>query len=374
MITLLAASMMAAVQGDGTSILYRPGVPLSEQSISVKSWGGGICTETDDTAYEGSKSIRVTTKNFYQGGTLLFGKKIDLSASFSDKYNLLRLTYKSLDSATGSGPMGGPSGGGKGGGKGGGVGDGEEAPMGQGDDGDYGQGSDAPFGGQQTGGFGIPGGQGGRGGQGGQGGRGGPPGGLGGPGGFGGPGGAATAASTLKSIRIIVTTTDGKRSEAILPAATSSSNDRGWKQASVPLQAIRGLQDTNKVVQSISFAGDVSTAFYIGDVRVLNDKTPIRGEPTFRTLQTERNATNIYSANGFGGSSVLKYTWDFDDADGIQVDAEGQSVRYKYRIASDDQTNPSSVRKDGVFIVTLTISDAYGLKEPYSTQIKVKVR
>jgi len=315
--------------------LYRPGVPLTEQSITVKSWGGGICTETDDTAYEGTKSVRVTTRNFYQGGTFLFGKNVDLASSFNDKNNLLRITYKPLDSATGST---------------GGVGGGVRPPSGGGGDGGGALG-------------------------GGQGGRGGgniPSGGSGGPG-LGG-GGASGAASTLKSIRMIITTTDGMRSEAILPAATSSSNDRGWKQAGIPLQAIRGFNSTNKIIKSIGFAGDVSTAFYIGDMRVLNDKTPVRGEPNFRTLQTFKNAENVFSATGFGGSSVLKYTWDFDDADGIQVDAEGQAVRYKYRIASDDAANPGSIRKDGVFIVTLTISDAYGLKEPYSTQIKVKVR
>jgi hypothetical protein len=332
--------MMAAAQGDGTTILYRPGVPLTEQSITVKSWGGGICTETDDTAYEGAKSVRITTRNFYQGGTFMFGKNVDLATSFVDKNNLLRVTFKSLDSATGSSGFGGgagrpPSGpGGLGGGGGGG--------------GAAGAGSDG-------------------GGAGGQGPKG-------GPGGGSGMGGGSSAPQTLKSIRLIITTTDGKRSEAILPAATSSSNDRGWKQAGIPLQAIRGFNSTNKIIKSIGFAGDVSTAFYIGDMRVLNDKTPVRGEPNFRTLQTFKNAENVFSATGFGGSSVLKYTWDFDDADGIQVDAEGQAVRYKYRIASDDAANPGSIRKDGVFIVTLTISDAYGLKEPYSTQIKVKVR
>jgi hypothetical protein len=367
-ITLLAASMMAAAQGDGTTILYRPGVPLAEQSISVKSWGGGICTETDDTAYEGNKSVRVTTKNFYQGGTMSFGKNVDLATSFDDKNNLLRVTYKSLDAATGSGAGAGPGAAGPGKGPGfGGAGGGLGAAGG---------GRGGPGGGQGAGG--------GRG-------AGGAPSGLGAPGGGnkggggqsagadagaggGMMGGGAAAGSTLKSIRLIITTTDGKRSEAILQAATSSSNDRGWKQAGIPLQAIKGFQNTNKIVKSVSFAGDVSTAFYVGDIRVINDKTPVRGEPTFRTLQTEKNVTNVYSAIGFGGSSVLKYTWDFDDADGIQVDAEGQSVRYKYRIASDDPANPGSVRKDGVFVVTLTISDAYGLKEPYSTQLKVKVR
>lgn len=349
MITLLAASMMAAAQGDGTTILYRPGVPLSEQSISVKSWGGGICTETDDTAYEGSKSIRIATKNLYQGGTMMFGKNFDLTASFGDKNNLLRLTYKPLDSVVSSG---GPGAGGVGA-PGAGVAGG---PPGGGIPGAFGQG-----GGGSRGGAKDPGGDGGGGGR------------LGGPGAFGG-GGGSSAPATLKTIRLIITTTDGKKSEALLPAATSSSNDRGWRQAGVPLQAIKGFERTNKIVKDVSFAGDVSTAFYIGDIRVLNDKTPIRGEPTFRTLQTAKNAVNTFSAIGFGGSSVLKYSWDFDDADGIQVDAEGQTVKYKYRVASDDQTNPGSVRKDGVFIVTLTISDAYGLKEPYSTQIKVKVR
>ena len=168
--------MMAAAQGDGTTILYRPGVPLSEQSISVKSWGGGICTETDDTAYEGTKSIRVTTKNFYQGGTMLFGKNVDLAASFGDKNNLLRITYKSLDAATGSGPSGGPGGGGKPGpggkgGPGGGDGESDESPF-AGNDEEFE--AESPFVDplQGTGGIGIPGGQ--------QGGRGGAPGGLGG--------------------------------------------------------------------------------------------------------------------------------------------------------------------------------------------------
>lgn len=351
MITLLAASMMAAAQGDGTTILYRPGVPLTEQSISIKPWGGGICTETDDTAYEGTKSVRITTRNFYQGGTFTFGKNVDLATSFVDKNNLLRITYKSLDAATGSAGGGAGAVGGAGAGAAGGR-------PGSGGPGGLGGGPGAAGGGR--GGPGAAGGP-----------SGGPSGGQGGPSGGVGSGGTVTP---LKSIRMIITTTDGKRSEAILPAATSSSNDRGWKQAGIPLQSIRGFDSTNKIIKSIGFAGDVSTAFYIGDMRVLSDKTPIRGEPNFRTLQTFKNAENIYSATGYGGSSVLKYTWDFDDADGIQVDAEGQAVRYKYRIASDDASNPGSVRKDGVFIVTLTISDAYGLKEPYSTQIKVKVR
>lgn len=335
---------MAAAQGDGAVVLYRAGLELKDQSISLKSWGSGIITETDDTAYEGTKSVRVTTKNHYQGGSMIFGNAANLAAASADKSNLLRITFKTLDSATGS--AGGPAGAGGGRGKPG------------------------------PGGAGQGGGEGAAGGIGGVGGRGAPQG-FGGPAGFGTPGGGgaqggASSASALSSMRVIVTTTDGLKSEAIL-SVSSAGTDRGWKQSSIPLSAIKGFDRTNKVVKQISFAGDTSTAFYVGELRVVSDKTPIRGEPNVRTMMTNIGIPVVFSATGSGGSSALKYSWDFDDADGIQIDAEGQSVRHKFRQASMDQRNPSASRKNGEFIVTLTISDAYGVKEPYSTQIKVKV-
>ena len=174
-------------------------------------------------------------------------------------------------------------------------------------------------------------------------------------------------------MRIIINTTDGMKSEAFVPAATTVSVDRGWKQAGIPLQAIKGFDKTNKIVKTISFSGDVSTAFYLGDIRVVNDRTPIKAETSFKTALIGINNELTFSATGYGGSSVLKYTWDFDDADGIQADAEGQVVKYRFRTASNDQKNPATLRPNGEFTVTLTVSDTYGLKDPYVTTIKVKV-
>ncbi len=344
--------------------LYRPGVSLKDQSISLKSWGSGICSETEEDAFEGTSSIRVTTKNLFQGGILVWEKPVDLAGAFPDKANLLRITYKSLDSAVksgggvGPGGPGGPSGaGGKGG-----LGDGGESA-----DQDSGQ-DNSPFGGEGSAQGGSPPG-GGRPGQGG-----GPGAGRPGQGGLPGQGGGTSAAtSTLKTMRIIIGTTDGKKSEALVPATTTIAINRGWKQAGVPLQAIKGFDKTNKIIKNISFSGDVSTAFYLGDIRVINDRTPIRAEPTFRTALININNTVTFSASGTGGSSVLKYSWDFDDADGIQSDAEGQNVKYRFRTASNDLRNPSSMRPNGEFTITLTVSDAYGLKDPYVTTIKVKV-
>jgi PKD repeat protein len=70
--------------------------------------------------------------------------------------------------------------------------------------------------------------------------------------------------------------------------------------------------------------------------------------------------TVTFTATGDGGSSILKYSWDFDSADGIQTDAEGRSVQRRFRKAGD-------------FVITLTISDYYGLKAPYTATVKVKV-
>jgi len=170
----------------------------------------------------------------------------------------------------------------------------------------------------------------------------------------------ASAPQKLQSIRVIVTTTDGKKSEAYIPVSTSGGGDKGWKTAAIPLQAISGFDRTNKDVKEIAFAGDVTTTFYIGDLRVVNDTTPITGEPSVRELNLALGDYMNFSANGYGGSSILKYSWDFDDKDGIQEDVVGQNIKRQFR-------------KPGTFTITLTISDEFGLKKPYTTTIIAKV-
>ncbi|RYG27897.1 PKD domain-containing protein, partial [bacterium] len=108
---------------------------------------------------------------------------------------------------------------------------------------------------------------------------------------------------------------------------------------------------------------------YVGEVKVVNDATPIRGEISARLRNGSVRKQGLNLANGdevdfvgsgMGGSSVLKYTWDFNEADGIDADAEGQVVKRKFR-------------KAGTYTVTLTVSDYFGLKEPYKTTLKVTV-
>ena len=337
--TILLASLLSLTgTHQGGDTLYRPGISLKDQSISLRSWGSGICSETEEDAFEGSTSVRVTTRNLFQGGILTWERPVDLAGSFNDKANLLRITFKSLDGTVNS--TGGGSGAGKGASGGGPTSAGGAGAGGGGSLGGFDSGGDTGKGGQNKGGGGAP---------------------------------STVTLSTLKMMRIITATTDGKKSEAYIPASTTVSVDRGWKQAGIPLQAIKGFDKTNKIVKNISFSGDVSTAFYLGDIRVINDRTPIRAETTFKTAVCALNDSLTFSARGYGGSSVLKYSWDFDDADGIQADAEGATVKFRFRTSSNDLKNPSTMRPNGEFTITLTVSDTYGLKEPYVTTIKVKV-
>jgi hypothetical protein len=304
----LAAGMALTALGQGAT-LYAPVRSIKDQGISVRGWGSGTISETDELAYEGAYSIRVSTKNFFQGGILDFANPVDLSQAYSDKNNLLRLLIRVADENL---TLGGGGGGGR-----------------------PGPGGDV----------GAPGGL------------------VGGPGGVTGgtpSQGGGTPNTALKNVRLILTTSDGKKSEVYVPVSTSGSGDRGWRSVAVPLQAVAGLGQSNKMVKEIAVSGDAVSTFYLGDLRTINDSTPITGDINYRNMNLALGDEVTLVGRGFGGSSILTYTWDFNDKDGIQVDAEGQAVKRRFR-------------KPGDYTITLTISDHFGLKPPYRTTAKVRV-
>ena len=328
LVLLAVGALAVSAWSQSSGVFYAAGRSIADQNIKLSGWGSGTIVEADEMAYQGVNSLRVTTRNFFQGGIMTLGNPIDLNSSFPVKSNLLRLTFRVVDSNTklgggdGSGAGKGPADGGAGG-----VGQmgGASGPISGGTRGGPGQ-----AGGAADGGVGAA------------------------------PSGAsATSDATLKNVRLIFTTTDGLRSEVYVPIATGKSSS-DWRSAAVPLQAITGFERTNKTIQSVAISGDATTTFYVGDMRVINDTTPITGDANVRDLNLALGDEVDLYAVGAGGASVLRYTWDFDDKDGIQVDAEGQAVRRKFR-------------KPGKFVITVTISDKYGLKNPYTTKINVTV-
>ncbi|HZH98594.1 MAG TPA: hypothetical protein VEX38_06455, partial [Fimbriimonadaceae bacterium] len=202
---ILASALGVSAFAQSGTALYMPTRNLQDQALSLKGWGSGTISQTDEVAVEGVYSLRVSTRNFFQGGFMAFGSPKDLSGSFGDKDNLLQVTYRLAD---GSVQLGGSGGGG--GRTGGGMGtpgaDSGELPSGGG--------------GRQGG---RPGGQPGH-----------PPGGQ-----------TATTDAQLQTLRLIITTTDGKKSEAYINLRPGGGD---WKKVSIPLQAINGFDKTNKTV------------------------------------------------------------------------------------------------------------------------------
>ena len=172
-------------------------------------------------------------------------------------------------------------------------------------------------------------------------------------------GGGSGTASKLKSIRILIHTTDGKFSEAYLPVV--ATEDGKFRMIAIPLQSITGLDKTNKQIDQIGLSGDATATFYVGELRVINDSTPITGDIQQQNMNLGLGQEVTFSATGFGGASVLKYSWDFGTSGGgLQEDAVGQAILRKFR-------------KAGKYKITLTISDEYGLKAPRTTSIEVVV-
>ncbi len=317
--TLTTLSLAALASMAFSQVIYTPTAALGDQRITLAPWGSGTIAETNEMAVEGTSSIRVSSRNFFQGGIMHFGNPVDLASASANTANMFVITVQAQSAST---TLGGGGGGGGlvGAGGGGGLAAGGGGLSGGG-------GGLSQGGGQQGGGTSQQ---------------------------------QAIIDATLTKVRCVVTTTDGKKSEVYIDLTSALGNAQGWKSVGVPLAGITGFDRTNKVVKSIAFSGDTIGTFYVGQIKIVNDTTPLYVEPNVREANLALGDELTLVAMGNGGSSQLRYTWDFDDKNGVDVDAEGQTIKRKFR-------------KDGTYTITVTVHDRFGLKKPYSTTLKVIV-
>ena len=315
--TLGAAALLLMTSTAWGQFLYTSTRGAQDQGINLTGWGSGTVAESDEVAYEGVNSIRISTRNFFQGGLIQFRNAVNVGDKFNDKAQLLLFTINIPGAGT---TMGG--GGGNAPGRGGAM---------------AGGGGGALAGGSAAGdeGFGSP-----------------------------GRGGAAGAAAgqekPVTRLRVVVTTSDGKRSEGFLDVTTSVKDQRGSFKAGLPLQGISGLDKTNKQITGIAISADATTTMYVGAVEVTTDTSPIFVEPTIKEYNVGSGQEASFSAIGFAGATPVRFVWDFNAADGIQEEAEGSTVRRRFRAP-------------GTYTVTVTGVDVFGLKKPFSATIRVTV-
>ncbi len=303
MLTFVAISALAmAGAQDSVSLSLYGGQPADQAGISLSPWGGGGIEESGSQSIAGSHSLLVRTATFFQGGTVKFASPVPVAQYASNPENLL------LVSAFVVGGSGVPAAGGGGDRAGGAMAGG------------------GAMGGGAMGGATQP----------------------------------APRAKSMENLRLIIRTSDGKSAEAYYPLATATGVTDRWRRVGIPLSKIQGFAGTNKEITSISVAGDAPAAFYLGEVRVVTDQTPIQAELSSREMNLGRGQEVTLWAIAQAGFTVVEYSWDFDARDGLQDENTSQVVMHRFRVP-------------GEYTVTCTVRDKFGIKPPWSGTIQVTV-
>ncbi|GBC91621.1 hypothetical protein HRbin15_00075 [bacterium HR15] len=320
---MLSATWVAGVYAD--TYLYR-GLPLNEAGITLRPWGSGTIEESTETVFVGSRSLKLTTRGYFAGGWLEFQSPVDLRSDLNTPDKVLRFTLRFPGTATvaAGGASTGPRGGGLG----------------------------APPRGPRGGGFGE----------------------FGAPGAP--PGGGTTTTTTTQptaqELRIVLETSDGKRTDFILPLQGVRPDESGWQSVSMPLSAIPSLKQTNGQIARVGVFSDATATFYLGEIRTLSEQTPLQGYiyvvNSYGFSFNSRNESKIVIAANdeltfYGisesGTVPVVFRWSFG-GDPNLIDAEGNAIRRRFP-------------KKGTFTVILTIADPYGARKPATAQIEVQV-
>jgi hypothetical protein len=314
-------------------------------NLALNSWGSGNMESTKEAVLEGNVGLKVTTHVMYQGGRLDLRNPIDLTPALTNSKAYLRIMVRFIGGHSSSG-------GGFGGGRfgsGGNSGDGPGRPPGSG-----GSGSSGGFSGAPGGGFS------------------GAPGGFGGAPGFGGGGGSSDGSVPFKNMRFLMTMVDGTQVELVRPVELPPMDDQNaWVPMTVPFATIakklgsKVPSGDGAKLKSLAFFGDKFGQFYIGEINVVGDETEISIASLDDQIFFAQQPT-IFVGNAEGGSSSLKYSWDFDASDGIQEDATGRVVQYTF---------PRSGAEGGQrkYTITLTVKDVDGLKKEARTTLEADV-
>jgi hypothetical protein len=167
-------------------------------------------------------------------------------------------------------------------------------------------------------------------------------------------------------------TSDGKQSSSIASVNDSVKNDQGWTALSIPLVGFGALKNTSGQVTEVLVFGDAPATMYIGDIRTVQDQTPITiDEMPQRTVAV--NDIETFIAGAEAGSTPLKYEWtiaklDMNGKSDVQPGPDG-----KYPVDAEGRTLKYQFRRSGDYEVILTVSDAYGIKAPKVFKHKVAV-
>jgi hypothetical protein len=144
-----------------------------------------------------------------------------------------------------------------------------------------------------------------------------------------------------------------------VPVGLMPKDERGWVPVTASLTELKGPQGATQV-RAVGLFADESEVFYLGRIRLLEDKRPVEAAINAEPLFVSPNALITFSVSLRGGAVDPIISWDFDKSDGIQQQAFGQEVKYLYK-------------KPGDYLVTCTITDKAKVRPPVTATVGIKV-
>jgi len=164
----------------------------------------------------------------------------------------------------------------------------------------------------------------------------------------------------VSRVRLVLRFVTGPMVECQVDISGLEVGEDGWMPISFPLSALKGKKERSDYrVRRLIISGDGSEPFYIGQIQIATDTKPITVDPGLPQF-VAANDDVMFRPHSDGGAAALRYAWDFDSNDGIQEDALGEVVYHKFP-------------KAGNYIVTLTVSDVFGIKKPVTKTVKIEV-
>jgi hypothetical protein len=165
----------------------------------------------------------------------------------------------------------------------------------------------------------------------------------------------------MSRLRVVLLTDKGEMISDAWPINTENLAPGAWKQVALPLAVFRSPQSEPATqLKGLRISADRADVFYIGQMRLLVDDTPIKLQIYVNPAQLAVGERATFRASPEAGAATTLISWDFDSQDGLQVQAQGDMVEWVYR-------------KTGTFVVTATASDEYGGKSPVSATTMVIV-
>ena len=172
--------------------------------------------------------------------------------------------------------------------------------------------------------------------------------------------GTTSKGKPVRRVRIMLCLDGGQKLESQVDLNGFMLSGEGWMTVSLPLAVLKGSLDLSEYkLRRLVIAGDGTVPFHIGEIRTIRDTTPLQADAG-EEKEVAKNYNIAFHSTCRSGASAVKYSWDFDEQDGIQEEAVGDLVYHRFR-------------KPGNLVVTLTVSDVFGLKEPSTSIINVKV-